>query len=155
MSHADRGRLLVLATLISVSPVIASAQSRDSTQRRDSSQVRQRQTQRDSASGTLVARPTLSQLMTAISTLDSGTVRFTSATNLTADSIVLVDITPIVTATDTAALTTALTQNEKQITALRTALQEHVALQGLLTAQKVQNAQIVAVDVAPGGQRAW
>jgi hypothetical protein len=129
------------AALLAAAPLAVSAQT----------------TRADSAAGRLDVsmQPTLTTVMTALTATDSNMVRLATATTLTPDSIMLVDVTPLVTPADSATFSAAISANQKQIMALREALVQHAALQGVLSSRQVPLAQVIAVDVAGDGRRAW
>ncbi|MES2524442.1 MAG: hypothetical protein V4617_17215 [Gemmatimonadota bacterium] len=144
MLRSLTSRALFAVALLSA-PAVLSAQVRDSTVKRDSSAGRL----------DVASKPTLTTVMTSLTMLDSNTARLNAATAITADSITLVDVTPLVSASDSATFSATLLSSEKSITALRAAVEKHMALQGALTAKQVPVSQVIAVDVSPDGRRAW
>lgn len=144
-------RLALPAALLAVFPLALSAQATTTTT----------VVKKDSAGGqltTTVTRtwtptPTVAGLMTSIASADSAAVRWTAWKDASADNIELVDITPLVTAADSAAYARALAEHDARITALRTALVANEVLKTLLTTRQLTNATPVAVEFAPEGNK--
>ncbi|HYW29952.1 MAG TPA: hypothetical protein VE869_00500 [Gemmatimonas sp.] len=144
MLRTFASRALFAAALVSV-PAVLSAQVRDSTIKRDSSAGRL----------DVASRPTLTTVMTALTMLDSTTARLGGATSIDADSIMLVDVTPLVAASDSATFSAALLANEEGLVALRSAVDKNMTLQGKLAARQVTAAQVIAIELSPSGRGAW
>ncbi|HEY0929607.1 MAG TPA: hypothetical protein VGE27_06770 [Gemmatimonas sp.] len=104
---------------------------------------------RDSAAGVLVPEDTSSsarfnRLMASVERIGLPTAR--PDPTLNARHFMLVDVRPLLTGENRALLNEALKKQERELTALRSALQAHFELRDALVARNVPMSHVIAVD---------
>ena len=120
--------------------------------------------QQRTSAGDVAKAPNFGSLMSALNNAQAQTEKLAAKTELTAQNVQFVNVEELVPADSAQALESALTQNEAQITELRSKIAQHTALQSILsaatttpatptaTATPITAEDVVAVDVQDDGQ---